>query len=149
MKKLISLLLLVPAFSFATDVDYEAKYNETLSEIASVKQKIINTQNSNLWLEYYNTELIPLQNLVNAYVQLKNHDFSVDTNPYWIISDYNNLLRNTSILYGIKNAQIKIRDHNSYNYRSLITYANEHVTDDVTRDFNQFVRVNNERLINQ
>ena len=146
MKKLL-IALCLPSFVLATD--FEAKYNETISEIASVKQKIINTQNSNLWLEYYNTELVPLENLVNSYIHLKNHNFDTDTNPNWIVSDYNNLLRYTSVLYGIKSAQIKIRDHNSYNYRALIDYTNDHVDDKVTRDFNQFVRVNNERLINE
>ena len=148
MKKLI-LALCMPAIVFANDIDYEAKYNQTLSDISKVEQKVINTQNSNRWLEFYNTELVPLQNLVNAYITLKNHDFINDTNPNWIFKDYNDLLRNTSFLYGMSNAQVKIRDHNSYNYRALIDYTNEHVDDEVTRDFNQFVRVNGERLINK
>ena len=148
MKKLISLLL-VPVFAFATDVDFEAKYNETIAEIKKVEQKLIVTQNSNRWLGFYNTEIIPLQNLVNSYIRLKNHDFSIDHNPKWIFNDYNDLLRNTTIMYGMTNAQVKIRDHNSYNYRALIDYTNDNVDDTVTRDFNQFVRVNGERLINQ
>ena len=148
MKKLL-IALCLPSFVFATDIDYEARYNQTLSDISSVEQKIINTQNSNRWLEFYNTELVPLQNLVNAYTHLKNHDFGVDHHPNWIFSDYNNLLRSTTIMYGMSNAQVKIRDHNSYNYRALIDYTNDNVTDEVTRDFNQFVRVNGHRLINK
>lgn len=148
MKKLL-ITLFLPFVVFATDIDYESKYNEILTEIASVEHKLNNTQNSNLWLSFYNTELVPLQNLVNAYTHLKNHDFAIDHHPNWIFTDYNDLLRNTTFLYGMSNAQVKIRDHNSYNYRALIDYTNEHVDDEVTRDFNQFVRINGKRLINE
>lgn len=146
-KLLLTTTLLLPIMSFA--IDYEAKYRETLTDINEVTTKIIATQNSNLWLSFYNTELAPLQNLVNAYIQLKNHNYSTDAHPNWIHQDYTDLMGQTTILYGMNSALVKVRDHNAYNYRALITYTNNQVDDVVTRDFNQFVRVNGKRLINQ
>ena len=165
-KLLLSSMLLVPFFASSfggnniipsnfkeqyqhkmEQMKYKVKYMIALGKIKSAESELIATQNSNKYYELKNIQIEPLQVLSYTFEDLANRSYG--EHPDWINSTYNSQKESYDKLIRWNDNVSAIKDRLYENYKALITYADNQLTDSVTRDANDFVRVNNHRLINE
>lgn len=165
MKKLLLSLLFIPFFASAfggsiipskyleeyqnrmEQMKYKVKYLVVLGKIKAAEQQLIATQNSNKYYEFKNTQIEPLQVLAHTFEDLASVDYH--SNPTWIYSTYTSQKESLDRLMTWTDRSTSIKDRLYANYKALITYADNQLTDAVTRDDNDYVRVNGHRLINE
>ena len=126
---------------------YKVKYMVALGKIKATENELVATQNSNRYYEFKNLQIEPLQVLAHTFEDLASVDYH--SNPVWINSRYNKQKESYDRLIQWTDRVSDVKDRLYNNYKALITYADNHLTDSVTRDANDFVRVNNHRLINE
>ena len=126
---------------------YKVKYYIILGKIKATEHELNATQNSNKYYEFKNLQIEPLQVLAHTFEDLASRDYG--ENPEWINSTYNSQKESYDKFIKWTDRSTSIKNRLYENYKALITYADNQLTDSVTRDDNDFVRVNGHRLINE
>ena len=162
MKKIIISLLFVPFVVNANvipsnlieqykknmeQMKYKVKYMIALGKIKATETELNATQNSNRYYEFKNLQIEPLQVLAHTFEDLASVDYH--SNPTWIYSTYDTQKESYDKFIRWTDRSTSIKNRLYENYKALVNYADNQLTDSVTIDTNDFVRVNNERLINQ